>query len=75
MPLDAGYDFDEIVSAMKHCLFDEDFRQVCRDAENPYYMGGAGKKIAEHLATVPLDQAMLRKRMTLKGEIRDGWYR
>jgi len=73
--VDVDYDFDGIVSTIKHCLFDEDFRKLCRTAENPYYMGGAGKNIAEHLATVTLEQALLRKGMTLKGEVRDGWYR
>jgi len=73
--LDTDYDFDGIVSTIKRCLLDEDFRQLCQTAKNPYYMGGAGEKIAEHLATVPLDQALLRKRMTLQGEVRDGWYR
>ena len=73
--LDIGYDSAGIVSKIRHCLFDEEFRQTCRTADNPYYMGGAGRKIADHLATVPLDQEMLRKRMTLKGEVNDGWYR
>lgn len=73
--LDAGYDKFQIVEAVRRCLFDESFRQTCRVAANPYWLGDAGPKIAEVLATVPLDQALLRKRMTLRGEVRDGWYR
>lgn len=73
--LDADYDTDSISAAMRRCLYDEDFRTLCCRAENPYWLGNAGPKIAEVLATVPLDQRIIRKRMTLKGEMRDGWFR
>jgi UDP-N-acetylglucosamine 2-epimerase (non-hydrolysing)/GDP/UDP-N,N'-diacetylbacillosamine 2-epimerase (hydrolysing) len=73
--LDADYDADSISAAMRQCLYDEDFRGLCRRAENPYWLGDAGPKIAKVLATVPLDQTIIRKRMTLKGETHDGWFR
>jgi UDP-hydrolysing UDP-N-acetyl-D-glucosamine 2-epimerase len=73
--LDATYDSDKIVTAVRRCLYDEEFRLLCRRAENPYWLGDAGPKIAKVLATVPLDQRIIRKRMTLKGETRDGWFR
>lgn len=73
--LDADYDAASISAAMRQCLYNEDFRALCRRAENPYWLGDAGPKIAEVLATVPLDQRIIRKRMTLKGEMRDGWCR
>lgn len=73
--LDAGYDADAIVTATKRCLFDDTFRDICRKTDNPYYLGDAGRKIADVLARVPLDQMLIRKRMTLRGEVRDGWYR
>jgi UDP-hydrolysing UDP-N-acetyl-D-glucosamine 2-epimerase len=73
--LDAGYDADQIAAATQRCLFDEGFRSVCRTADNPYGLGDAGPKIADVLARVPLDQALIRKRMTLRGEARDGWFR
>ncbi len=72
---DAGYNTEAIVEAVKRGLFDESFRRVCRESENPYWLGDAGKKIAEVLASTPLDHRLLRKRMTLRGETRDGWYR
>ena len=50
------------------------FRNVCRETTNPYYLGDAGKKIAAVLAEVPLNQDLLRKEMTLKGEVKDGWF-
>jgi UDP-N-acetylglucosamine 2-epimerase (non-hydrolysing)/GDP/UDP-N,N'-diacetylbacillosamine 2-epimerase (hydrolysing) len=73
--IDAGYDSIQIVDSILRCLHDEAFRTVCRNVENPYYLGDAGKKIASVLAEVPLNQALIRKAMTLKGEIHDGWFR
>jgi len=73
--IDAGYDSQEIGAAIRRCLFEEDFRELCRKADNPYWLGDAGPKIAKVLADVALDQNLIRKKMTLKGEVRDGWYR
>lgn len=73
--LDVGYDCSAITAAVRRCLFDEKFRELCRHAENPYGLGDAGTKIAHVLATVPLDQNLIRKRMTLKGETKEGWFR
>lgn len=72
---DAGYSADEIYKAVIKGLFDESFRKVSREAANPYWLGEAGPKIAEVLAITPLDQDLIRKRMTLNGEAKDGWYR
>lgn len=73
--IDAGYDAAAISAAVRRCLFDDGFRALCRTAPNPYWLGDAGPKIANVLAEVPLDQALIRKRMTLRGEARDGWFR
>ena len=73
--LDAGYSSSEIYDQIQRSLFDDDFRELCREAKNPYWLGGAGLKIAEVLATTPLGQGLIRKRMTLKGEAKDGWFR
>jgi UDP-hydrolysing UDP-N-acetyl-D-glucosamine 2-epimerase len=73
--IDVPYDGAALVAAVKRCLFDEDFRKVCREVVNPYGLGDAGKKIAAVLAQVPLDERLIRKRMTLAGEAREGWFR
>lgn len=73
--IDVGYDEDAIYSAITRCIHDEGWRQICRRTSNPYGIGDAGKKIAHVLSTVALDQRLIRKRMTLAGESRDGWYR
>jgi UDP-N-acetylglucosamine 2-epimerase (non-hydrolysing)/GDP/UDP-N,N'-diacetylbacillosamine 2-epimerase (hydrolysing) len=73
--LDTGYSDEEILSATRRALFDDDFRELCRTAENPYWLGDAGPKIADILASTTLDQNLLRKRMTLRGEVEHGWFR
>lgn len=73
--IDAGYDADSILNAVEYSLFDQSFREICRHAENPYWLGDAGPKIADILARVPLDQKLIRKKMCLAGETQDGWFR
>lgn len=73
--IDAGYEADAIVEAIRRCLHEPGFRKTAREGENPYGVGDAGPKVAATLASVPLGQALLRKGMTLRGEARDGWYR
>lgn len=73
--LNVDYKSSQITDAVKRCLFNETFRQQCQNAPNPYWLGDAGPKIAEVLATVPLGKSILRKRMTLKGNVCDGWFR
>jgi UDP-N-acetylglucosamine 2-epimerase (non-hydrolysing)/GDP/UDP-N,N'-diacetylbacillosamine 2-epimerase (hydrolysing) len=68
------YDTGQIVAAVNSCLLDETFRETARYTANPYYLGDAGKKISEVLAGVPLNQMLIRKKMMLKGEAKDGWY-
>jgi len=73
--IDAGYDTEEIITAVNRCFNDNAFREICRNTNNPYYLGDAGKKVASVLASVTLGQSLIRKLMTIKGETRDGWYR
>jgi len=73
--IDADYDSAGIERQVKVALFDDTFRARCRSVANPYGMGDAGRKIADVVANVALDQRLLRKGMTLAGEMRDGWYR
>jgi len=73
--LDAEYQKESIIDAITKCTEDEIFRKKCTETDNPYYMGDAGKKIAEVIAEVPLDRVLIRKQMTLKGEAKNGWYR
>jgi UDP-N-acetylglucosamine 2-epimerase (non-hydrolysing)/GDP/UDP-N,N'-diacetylbacillosamine 2-epimerase (hydrolysing) len=73
--INCGYDSKTIVSFVNKCFYDEEFKAICRKTDNPYYIGDAGKKIAEILASIPLGKKIIRKKMTLLGEAKDGWFR
>ena len=72
--LDADYSQKSIYEATRRALFDNEFRDKCIKAQNPYWLGEAGPKIAKVLAEVSLDLNLIRKRMTLKGETKGGWF-
>lgn len=73
--IDTGYNSNEIISAIQKCIFDDVFRKSCILVDNPYWLGDAGPKVAKIFAEVPLSQKLIQKKMTLKGEIKNGWYR
>ena len=73
--LDVDYDEKAIINAVEKCFSDDSFRHQCFNCENPYYVGGAGKKISGVLSSVELGQKLIRKKMTLLGEKNSGWYR
>ncbi|MEY8216220.1 MAG: UDP-N-acetylglucosamine 2-epimerase [Colwellia sp.] len=73
--IDADYEVSSVLNTVEKCLYDLSFRKVCRETENPYYLGDAGLKVASVLAEVELGQKLIRKAMTLRGEVDNGWYR
>ena len=62
--LDVPYDSAAILAAVHRCVEDERFRLQCKSCKNPYGAGNAGPRIAEVLATIPLDKRLMQKRMT-----------
>jgi UDP-N-acetylglucosamine 2-epimerase (non-hydrolysing)/GDP/UDP-N,N'-diacetylbacillosamine 2-epimerase (hydrolysing) len=73
--IDVCYNTKSIINAVNKCISDQGFRKTCDETDNPYYLGDSGRKIAEVLAEVPLDQKLIRKKMTLQGECKDSWFR
>jgi UDP-N-acetylglucosamine 2-epimerase (non-hydrolysing)/GDP/UDP-N,N'-diacetylbacillosamine 2-epimerase (hydrolysing) len=73
--IDAGYDTLEIVDAIELSLSDKDFRDRCLTSENPYGQGDAGKKIAAKLSEVDISDNILKKKMTLLGEVKNEWFK
>jgi UDP-N-acetylglucosamine 2-epimerase len=61
--LEVSYDAAALEKAILRCVEDEGFREQCRTCENPYGAGQAGQKIAESLATIPIDKQLLQKKM------------
>jgi UDP-N-acetylglucosamine 2-epimerase (non-hydrolysing)/GDP/UDP-N,N'-diacetylbacillosamine 2-epimerase (hydrolysing) len=62
--IDAVCEAPDIFEKIKVGLFDEKFRATCKMTSNPYYLGGASRKIVEVLSTVELSKKLLRKKMT-----------
>ena len=62
--VDAGDDSAAIAAATRRCLESGEFRALCHTCENPYGEGNAGPKIAEVLATLPINAALLQKKLT-----------
>ncbi len=62
--IDTGYDTEEVLRAIEKCLHDRDFREQIRNCENPYGTGQAGNRIAEVLATIPINRDLIQKKMT-----------
>ena len=73
--LDAEYNKESIISSIKKCFDDKAFRDISFKTDNPYYLGNAGKKVAKVLANVNLNENLIRKRMTLEGKTKDGWFK
>ena len=58
------HETEAIREAVTDGLYDENLRETARDSENPYDYGGAGERIAEFLAEIPIDENLLRKNIT-----------
>ena len=66
---------NSIYEAVQKGLYDENFRRICRQSMNPYGIGNSGKKMCDYLSNVALDADLLKKKMTLAGEERNGWFK
>ena len=73
--IDAEYSTKSIISSIKKCFDDDEFRSQSFNTDNPYYLGNAGEKVAQVLATVDINESLIRKRMTLEGKSKDGWFK
>lgn len=58
------HELTAIKSAVEKALFDEDYRNFVRRCSNPYGDGQAAQKIANVLATIPIDEKLLIKDIT-----------
>ena len=62
--IDTDYNQAEILAAIDRCLHDESFKERVRTCANPYGAGDAGRRIADVLGTIAIDQRLIQKRMT-----------
>lgn len=62
--IDVDYDKDMIKQALWRTIHDEAFKKQVQNSPNPYGAGNAGPHIAEVLATIEVNQALIQKKMT-----------
>jgi UDP-N-acetylglucosamine 2-epimerase (non-hydrolysing)/GDP/UDP-N,N'-diacetylbacillosamine 2-epimerase (hydrolysing) len=62
--IDVPYDEEALYFAIRRCVEDVEFRNICKTCKNPYGSGNAGPRIADTLATIPIDNRLLQKKMT-----------
>jgi UDP-hydrolysing UDP-N-acetyl-D-glucosamine 2-epimerase len=72
--IDVEYQREEIENAIEYALFNDAFRLQSRRTKNPYWKGNAGEQITQVLSKVNIDKKLLRKKMTLRGEINGEWF-
>jgi GDP/UDP-N,N'-diacetylbacillosamine 2-epimerase (hydrolysing) len=58
------HDTSEIRQALEKVLYDDSFKERVENCLNPYGDGHAGKKIAQILADVPINQQLVGKKIT-----------
>ena len=58
------HDRGQIISAIKRAVFDTNYRDTVSNCENPYGDGKSSARIADIIATVPLDEKLLIKDIT-----------
>lgn len=58
------HDKNRIVRALKRAVFDAEYRKTVAECTNPYGDGKSSARIAEVLASIPLDDALLIKDIT-----------
>lgn len=62
--MDVVYDKEEIKTAIKTALYDEDFQEEVKNCKNSYGDGKAGVRIADILSKIKTDKKLLQKRIT-----------
>lgn len=73
--LDTNYDQEEIYKCIKNCVYDNKIFNRCKNTTNPYFLGGAGEKFAKIISEIDLSEKIFTKKMMLRGEIQNGWFR
>lgn len=57
------HDKIDIQRAIKKCILDKDFINICKSCDNPYGDGYSGKRIAEIIAKTEVDEKLLNKQI------------
>lgn len=58
------HDEEKIMNAIKKAIYDDTYREQVKNCVNPYGDGNSAKKVADVLATIPIDEKLLIKEIT-----------
>lgn len=62
--VDVNYDKNIIIREVENALFNNEFRDDCKNCDNPYGKGDAGKKIADIIASSQNNMKLIQKKMS-----------
>jgi UDP-N-acetylglucosamine 2-epimerase len=63
--IDVNHDKEEIKNAIRKAIYDEEFRIVLQNSENLYGDGKTGKRVADILSNITLDNKLMNKKLNL----------
>jgi len=61
--IDVGYDKNEIIGSIKKALYDEEFKARVKKCKNPYGDGKTGKRVADILSKIEINNKLLQKKL------------
>lgn len=63
--IDVDYDKKAIKNAIKKAIYDEEFKENIQNSINPYGDGKTGKRVADILSNIKLDNKLMNKKLNL----------
>ncbi len=63
--INVNYDKEEIKKAIIKAIYDEEFKETLQNCKNPYGDGKTGKKVADILSNIKLDNNLMNKKLNL----------
>lgn len=63
--IDVNHDREEIKNAIGKAIYDKKFKEILQNSENPYGDGKTGKRVADILSNITLDNKLMKKKLNL----------
>lgn len=63
--INVDYDKEEIKGAIIKAIYDKEFKEILQNCENPYGDGKTGKRVADILSNITLDNKLMNKKLNL----------
>ncbi len=64
--IDTSYNKTEIINAINKCFSNKNFLNKCKFTDNPYFLGNAGKKIANIISKIEINDKLMQKKHIFK---------